>query len=238
MSLEQGTDPRGCVLASFGGAGGLHLCDLADALGIKEALLPAHGGVLSAFGMLASPPARLHSQALRCPLDEDGLTQARAALADAAGQIGKALGGKGVKWEATLALHYAGQGYALEVPFEPAKATPSALAGAFEAAHEARYGYRLGRPVTLERLQVRGFTASALAGATVAQRLTQPAGAGKTSTVFGHGAVPRYARATLEGGTTITGPAILEETTATHWLAPGWQAESLPGGHLRLKKLT
>ena len=35
MSLERGIDPRQCVLASFGGAGGLHLCDLADALGIE-----------------------------------------------------------------------------------------------------------------------------------------------------------------------------------------------------------
>ncbi len=238
MSLEQGTDPRDCVLASFGGAGGLHLCELAEALDIEDALLPAHGGVLSAFGMLASPPARLHSQALRCPLDEEGLAQARAAHDTAAQQIRSALGAEGVELEATLALQYAGQGYALEVPFRPTEATPAELTAAFEASHETRYGYRLGRPLTLERLRVRGTTPSALAGAPVALEAPTTPEARPPWAVTGHGSVPRYRRSELREGDELRGPAILEETTATHWLAPGWRAECLPGGHLRLKKLT
>ena len=238
MSLEQGTDPRDCVLASFGGAGGLHLCELAEALGIEDALLPAHGGVLSAFGMLASPPARLHSQALRCSLDEDGLAQARAAYEAAAQQLREALGTTDATLEASLALQYAGQGYALEVSFDPREATPAALAEAFEASHETRYGYRLGRPLTLERLRVRGATESALAGGVKPSEAAEGPRTRSPWAVAGHGNVPRYARAALREGEKLTGPLILEETTATHWLAPGWRAECLPGGHLRLKKLT
>ena len=51
------------VLVSFGGAGGLHVCALAEALGIRQALVPVHAGVLSALGMLAAPRGRqlLHS---------------------------------------------------------------------------------------------------------------------------------------------------------------------------------
>jgi N-methylhydantoinase A/oxoprolinase/acetone carboxylase beta subunit len=140
--------------------------------------------------------------------------------------------------EATLALQYAGQGYALEVPFRPTEATPAELTAAFEASHETRYGYRLGRPLTLERLRVRGTTPSALAGAPVALEAPTTPEARPPWAVTGHGSVPRYRRSELREGDELRGPAILEETTATHWLAPGWRAECLPGGHLRLKKLT
>jgi N-methylhydantoinase A len=58
MSVERGHDPREYALFSFGGAGGLHACDLADLLEISAIILPAAAGVLSAQGMLASEPGR------------------------------------------------------------------------------------------------------------------------------------------------------------------------------------
>jgi len=38
--VEKGFDPRDFTLCRFGGAGGLHLCDIADALGMRKALVP------------------------------------------------------------------------------------------------------------------------------------------------------------------------------------------------------
>ena len=49
---------------SFGGAGGLHVCALADALGMRRALVPVNAGVLSALGMLVAPPSRQLSHTL------------------------------------------------------------------------------------------------------------------------------------------------------------------------------
>ena len=49
VSVERGHDPRGFTLVPFGGAGPLHACDLADALGIPRILLPPSPGVLSAL---------------------------------------------------------------------------------------------------------------------------------------------------------------------------------------------
>src|SRR5262249_9650038 len=42
ISLERGHDPRTFALMSFGGAGGLHVCALADELGVPSIVIPAH----------------------------------------------------------------------------------------------------------------------------------------------------------------------------------------------------
>ena len=64
ISVQRGIDPRSYMLVSFGGAGGLHVCALADALGLSRALVPVHAGVLSALGMLAAPRSRQLSRTL------------------------------------------------------------------------------------------------------------------------------------------------------------------------------
>src|SRR5690606_11998497 len=57
-SVQRGIDPREFVLMAFGGAAGLHLCSLAEALGMRKAIVPAQAGVLSALGMLVAVPGR------------------------------------------------------------------------------------------------------------------------------------------------------------------------------------
>ncbi|MCA1778814.1 MAG: hydantoinase/oxoprolinase family protein, partial [Xanthomonadaceae bacterium] len=44
MSAERGVDPKSSVLMSFGGAGGLHVCELAESLGMSAAVVPARAG--------------------------------------------------------------------------------------------------------------------------------------------------------------------------------------------------
>ena len=58
MSAERGVDPKSATLMSFGGAGGLHVCELAESLGMTRAIVPARSGVLSALGMLVARPGR------------------------------------------------------------------------------------------------------------------------------------------------------------------------------------
>lgn len=62
MSVQRGIDPGELSLVSFGGAGGLHVCALADALAMRQAIVPRYAGVLSALGMLVAPRARQLSQ--------------------------------------------------------------------------------------------------------------------------------------------------------------------------------
>jgi len=52
ISIDRGYDPRDFTLISFGGAGGLHACELARDIGLKRVVFPLNPGVLSALGML------------------------------------------------------------------------------------------------------------------------------------------------------------------------------------------
>ena len=54
VSVERGHDPRAFALVSFGGAGGLHACALAEGLHIPRVIVPQRPGALSALGALAS----------------------------------------------------------------------------------------------------------------------------------------------------------------------------------------
>jgi N-methylhydantoinase A len=78
MSVERGEDPKDFTLVSFGGAGGLHVCALAEELEMTKALVPVNAGILSALGMLAAEASRERSRTINKCLkdcDEDGIEQ-------------------------------------------------------------------------------------------------------------------------------------------------------------------
>ena len=58
ISVNRGYDPKDFVLFSFGGAGGLHVCEIAEGMQMEKAIVPAYGGVLSALGMLVADRGR------------------------------------------------------------------------------------------------------------------------------------------------------------------------------------
>jgi N-methylhydantoinase A len=62
VSIERGYDPRDFVLVAFGGAGGLHACELASSLGIPKVIVPALPGALSAYGILISDVVKDYSR--------------------------------------------------------------------------------------------------------------------------------------------------------------------------------
>jgi N-methylhydantoinase A len=238
ISVQRGLDPRDFTLTSFGGAGGLSVCALAETLGVTRALVPIHAGVLSALGMLAAPPGRtLTRTRLGCLLDlGDGLVDQ--VLADLACQATAELEREGqdpggLRIEHSLDLRYRGQSYTLDLPWEGVQASTEA----FHRLHRARYGHRLDLPVELVNLRVR------VRGPRLAWRLPpmepMSAGDGPTSWVGAFGCpdpVPVYPRAGLAGGQGLPGPAIVADAVATTWVAAGWRADVDPVGNLWLDR--
>ena len=51
ISSAKGYSTEDFKLIAFGGAGGMHACDIADLLNVKEIIIPNESGVLSAFGI-------------------------------------------------------------------------------------------------------------------------------------------------------------------------------------------
>ena len=238
ISVQRGVDPRDFTLMSFGGAGGLHVCALADALAMREALVPVHGGVLSAFGMLAAPRARQLSRTLNGLFADAPADVIDAHIQELVEQGTQALLGEGVAEtslhvDAALDLCYRGQSYTFTIAWQGHERSSAA----FHAAHEERYGHQLDLPVELVnvRVSLRGHEPQP-----PLQEVKQSAAAiaAEQVAVFGEAqAVPVYAREALSEGQCFQGPALITETVSTTWLASGWQACLHKSGNLLLEKV-
>ncbi len=90
VTAERGYDPSRLALVAFGGAGPLHACELAEALGIPAVVVPPRAGVLSAVGLLVAP---VRHEAVRSRTDPrclEGLEdEAESLLAEATGVLRK-----------------------------------------------------------------------------------------------------------------------------------------------------
>jgi N-methylhydantoinase A/oxoprolinase/acetone carboxylase beta subunit len=147
VTVERGVDPRPLALVAFGGAGPLHACALADAIGMSVVIVPPRAGVLSAVGLLCAPVQRDLVRSWPTPTEHDGLEDAHVALAIAASA---AVGG-GATVDLGLDCRYEGQSHELTV----------AEVADFAAEHERRNGYsRPGAPVEVVALRARAVAAA------------------------------------------------------------------------------
>ncbi|MGD9163879.1 MAG: hydantoinase/oxoprolinase family protein [Chromatiales bacterium] len=237
ISVQRGIDPRGYTLVSFGGAGGLHVCALADTLGMREALVPIHAGVLSALGMLAARPGRqlVHAHpGLLQEMDQRRLQQALERLADGGIRDLRAEGLRtaDITQDYSLDLRYLGQSYTLNLPWQGIDQT---LAD-FHRLHEARYGHRMSAAVELVNLR------ASLSGPESGVRLSIEAGREAAEAVEWlrlsgiERPVARYEREALALGQHMLGPALITEMASTTWLAAGWEATLDEAGNLLLER--
>ena len=209
VSVERGVDPRGLALVAFGGAGPLHACTLADALGMPAVIVPARAGVLSAVGILTADEQRHLVRTWPTPRDHTGLDEARALLAaEARALLDGADGRPGLAPDVEVELEvttmvdcrYAGQSHELTVPD----------VAAFAGEHQRRNGYARA-DAAVEVIAVRAVARRRLAG--------QP----RTTS-------PRPARAPA------VGPAVVAEADCTIWVPAGWRAVPGHAGALVLRR--
>ncbi len=141
VTLERGVDPRALTLIAFGGAGGLHAAEVAEALGIGSVLVPGEAGVLAALGLVVAPARRDRAQSVL--LSGAGFTDAalRGVVDELAAQAAAGLGGVADRFTLAAELRYVGQSFELPVRADPAAVTAAALTAAFVAAHVRRYGF-------------------------------------------------------------------------------------------------
>ena len=148
VSVERGVDPRDCTLIAFGGGGPLHACGLAELLGVRRVIVPPFAGVLSALGLAMTPERRERMASVMRRLEDWDDDARRRLLEDLAHGMPTELSRR--SWFARM--RYAGQGHELDVALAP-KSAGRAVATAFAAAHEARYGF--GLPAAIEVVSVR-----------------------------------------------------------------------------------
>ncbi|AJD46526.1 N-methylhydantoinase A [Isoalcanivorax pacificus W11-5] len=237
ISIQKGFDPADFMLLCFGGAGGLHVCALAEMLGIPRALVPRNSGVLSAQGLVRAPRQRELIQALPTETDTESLNALASTLIMQAHEAmqteeGGALDPAALEQQVMLDVCYAGQSFPLSVPWQGDIAAAEAH---FHQLHEQRYGHRLQAPVARVNLRARLSLRETLPDAP-AGRVTAP-GPVRTSQVAGLGPVPVRGRDSLPVDEPLNGPLIVTEAVATTFVSPGWQLLRLVSDHLLVTRI-
>lgn len=237
VSIERGHDPRPFVLMPFGGAGALHAVDLAGELGMRAIVVPPSPGILCAQGLVAAD------------LRESFVATCRTALSGSLEAVDRELArlhGLAKQWwqaehidastassQLVVDMRYIGQNYEIGVlvPTAAGYTLPSSadLTSAFHAAHQRNYGHhdpvapieivnlRLTAVGKLPDIAPPSFTGTGDARPR-SQRPVWFSGEAALDTAI-------WWRSDLAHGSTVEGPAIIEQLDATTPIPPGYAAK-------------
>jgi N-methylhydantoinase A len=250
-TVQKGLDPREFALVAFGGAGPLHGAEVAQMLGIPEALVPPYPGITSAMGLLTTD---LKYDAIRTQFQVSGkidLARLNADLTAMERQLAEQfaadhLDPKQLRFVRDGDLRYVGQGYELKVPIPEGELTEASLKDIwrlFHEAHQREYGHYFEQnPIEIVNVRVSGVGAMPKLA-----RLKAPAGgsleAARTRVgrcVFRVGGALQtfetsfYRREKLPVGVSFLGPAVVLQMDSTTVIPPRWSALNDAAGNLIL----
>lgn len=238
VSLERGFDPQDFTLFCFGGAGGLHACALARELGVKQVMVPKLASVLSALGLLLSPPIKDFSRTVWLPVVKDVRNKIETMLADLVKQAIKVMEAIGfnrqnLQWDCFLDMRYQGQGYELTIPYA------RDFIDIFHAQHQQHFGH-FYPDFPLEIVTIR-MRIKANLGEIFWKVETEKIGReyfGRTKVYASHGKqeVPMISWDGLKAGEMVEGPALVIEPFTTVWIEPDFKAEVKDNYTLVLKR--
>jgi N-methylhydantoinase A len=230
ISVERGYDSREFALLPFGGAGGLHAFELAQALRIPRIIVPKSAGALSAIGVLAADVVKDQSRTVMLEVERDIERKLDKTFIEMERSAGAALRREGFpaskqQHQRSPAMRYKGQSFELEI-----KQTGADIASGFHRAHRARYGYAQSNTVEVVSARVRSPG--------IVEKLTQ-----KRSNVAGrkgHAKPVKHVMAYLDGkkvrvavyerdglpaGAQLRSPCIVTEYSSTTLIPPGARGE-------------
>jgi 5-oxoprolinase (ATP-hydrolysing) len=254
ISVQRGYDVTRYALNCFGGAGGQHACQVADALGMTSVLIHPLSSLLSAYGMGLADIRSVRQQAIEEPFG----TKARATLemvarrlaGDAIEEVaGQGVAANKIKLHVRAHIRYAGTDTPLIVDAGTSVgrgkvrlASLAKMKTVFERAHKARFGFiDRSKALVIEAVSIEavggGATFTEKPRKTTRTKLPAPA---RRTRFFSGGKWHRalvYSRDTLMPGHKVKGPAIVIETHQTVVVEHGWQAELTAKNHLVLKRV-
>jgi N-methylhydantoinase A len=156
VSTERGIDPSSYFLLAFGGASGLHACDLTRKLNLQGFIAPKLASSFSALGLYTASPVFDFSKTVLLPVEDLEKIKAEIeSLKKMALEKVLSFGApkeliNSLKAQVFLDLRYRGQGYELCLPYQ------ENLASAFHEAHRREFGFCLEHfPVEVINVRVR-----------------------------------------------------------------------------------
>jgi N-methylhydantoinase A len=226
---ERGGDPSRLVLVAFGGAGPVHVCNLATKLRISRILVPLRAGVLSALGLVLAPAAYDIARTRKTPLQALDFCALAGDVAEMQTEIAAKLqevANVPASFEVALGLGYIGQSYHVPVSVGAetiATLTAESLLARFADEYRRKYGYFYDDvPVELVTVHVTGQADSEMRAlpelemlggdVAAAVRVRRDAYSARTGT---QASFVVYRRNSLKPGMTFDGPCLIEEESAT-----------------------
>lgn len=227
-------------LASFGGAGGQHACDIAKKLGISRVLVHKYSSVLSAFGMSLADVVHEERSPAAITYSQENLAIFAAELDKLQAKATSVLLGQRIPKSRIVSERYLNmrfQGSDTTLMIQETAQQGGSLA-AFKMAHQKEFGFLpAGRDVIVDDYRVRSIGQSMvdlpspwpiqLASA----NKTQAPEAKLTKDVYFQGLgwcpAPVYGLTTLPAHSQIAGPALIMDDKQTILLTPGGTATIL-----------
>jgi len=248
VSVERGYDPRVFTLVAFGGAGPMHVCALAEELGIGHVIVPPSPGMFSALGLLTADLFHDHSRPVISDAEEADPAELERFYREMEVEGTATLSQEGIperrrSYRRTLDIRYRGQGFELSVDTRK-PVTRSSIAEsvkAFHVKHREVYGYSAEEEpaeIVNAKLRVIGFLEKPKLRRRRRNR-SDPSPDHRRVFYEGLGEwveTEVHRRAALNG--LRDGPAVIEQYDATTVVYPGWSYTPDDYGNLTLRRLT
>ena len=238
VTIARGRDPRDFGLIAYGGAGPLVAGDVIRELGIGTAIIPPAPGNFSALGLISTDIIHDVVRTYIWLQQQVDLERLNHLYDEIETELESRLRHEGIAPENLVLqrsadLKYKGQFHLVNLPVKAGSLTPNDLAvlrEAFEEEHLRLYTYRSeGEPTDLVNVRVRGRGILGRPELPLLGRSTDSEAFTSTRPVYFREAggtldCTIYQRKRLGSGSTLAGPAIVEENTSTTLVPPGFDA--------------
>lgn len=250
VTTTRGKDPSGYALVSFGGAGALFACDVAEFLDVTTVISPPNPGNLSAYGLHVCDVKQDYIRTLvrQQSMADAAEIEAHWAELEATGR--RELKAEGVE-EARIQLvrsadmRYVGEGHEVLVAIPEGLTGAAAIAHMWDAFHDVHFetfgfDYRGEQDVELVNLRVQAVGEANRPEVLERAGAAAPAKPSTTRKIYwarqGWSDCNIYDRDALAMGQVIQGPSVIEEYGSTVVVPPSWSARTDKYGNLILEK--
>jgi N-methylhydantoinase A len=253
VSTRKGFDPREFTLIVAGGAGPIHAAPIAEEMGIPRVIVPRDSSVFCASGMLMCDLKHDFIRTYTHSVDDLDLTTVNQFYSRMIKEGTETLRNEGIAKEkivlsCSMDIRYIGQFSEVEVSFEMdekgniGSEKLRKIVETFHQRHDTLYGYSMpsaGVEIINLRVCARGITDK--------PKLKELPYKGKDASLALKGkrqaffegkfmVTPIYGVERLEHGNVMQGPALLEQSTSTTVVPPGWNVVCDAFGNFELKR--
>jgi len=239
-AAEKGRDLRRYTMVAFGGASPAHACAVADELGSIKVIVPFAAGVSSAFGLLVTRPSIERVRAYMGKLenlDWDEIRKIYEEMEEEGRGLLRRMSIKDADIQVTreAEMRYTGQRHQISVEIPAGAIEAKDLAGvvaAFKREYENLY-QEIHAQYPIEALNWKASVAGPARQVQLSPQISADADMSKAfkgtrqacfSPAAGYVECPIFDRYRLAPGSTLAGPAVIEEKECTTVVRPGWDA--------------